>query len=316
MAYISVVVPLYNNAGSFGELIDRLTTVLSSISNDFEIVCVDDRGPEPIWPQICAHSERDPRVKGIRLSRNFGQHPAITAGLSHVDADWVVVMDGDLQDRPEDIAVLHAHAVENDAHIVVAAREQSGLDVFRNIGSRGFNFLVKQLSGLTLSHRYGNYRIFSRKVHEAFTAYGEQMRLFTAIMAEIGFDPVYLELPRDKRKVGKSSYNLKRLLQLAYSIIINYSTQPLMYFARIGLLMAAISACLALFIIVRVLIAGTGVPGWTSLIVAVSFFGGLQLALTSFVGLYVGQTFQEAKRRPLFIVMDETTPTIIETERL
>lgn len=306
MSYISVILPLYNNAGSFDELIDRLIGALSKITPDFKIICVDDRGPEPIWPLIQKRSNQDPRVEGIRLSRNFGQHAAITAGLSHADSDWLVVMDGDLQDRPEDIVPLHKHAKENNSDIVIAMRENSGLAWYRNLGSRGFNFIVRRFSGLPLSHRYGNYRIFSKKVLGAFLSYDEQMRLFPAIMAQLGYDPQYLELPRDKRKVGTSSYNISRLLSLAYSIIINYSTKPLIYVARLGVAISIASVGFALFLVTRYLMNGSEVPGWTSLMVLVSFFSGVQISLTSLVGLYVGQAFQETKKRPHFIVKETT----------
>lgn len=306
MPHIAVVIPFYNNAATFDELITRLVDSLSTICPDFSIVCVDDCGPEPMWPLITKAASADPRITGLKLSRNFGQHRAITAGLDQVDADWVVVMDGDLQDRPEDIPLLYRAAIDGANDVVIAKRETQGTSWWRQMGSRGFNAIVSRASGLRLSHEYGNFRIVSRRAMDAFRMYREQMRLFPAIMDEIGFDPVYLELSRDERPVGKSSYTLMRLIALSYSTIIAYSTKPLIFMAVTGLFIAFGAGGSGVFILVRQLIVGSTVPGWASLAVATAFMGGLQIFVTSVVGLYVGQVFSETKRRPLYIIRMRT----------
>lgn len=302
MTHIAVVVPIYNSSSSLQELIDRLKVQLSTISDRFKIILVDDRGNEPVWPIIKAASEEDNRVCGIRLSRNFGQHPAITAGMDHAHADWVVVMDGDLQDRPEDIPNLYAHAVENGHQIVIAERETSALGWRRTLGSRVFNSILRRVSGLKLSHKYGNFRIFNGIVADAYREHNEQMRLFPAIFDLLGFEPSYLLLGRDERPQGKSSYTLIKLIKLAFEAMIAYSAKPLLYLAILGLMITAISTGFAIFVLVRALFFGSEITGWPSLMLAITFFGGFQLFVTSFVGVYVGEVFKEAKARPIYLV--------------
>ena len=306
MTHIAVVIPIYNSAASLEELIDRLKVQLGRITDDFKIILVDDRGREPVWPIIQSASIVDTRVCGIRLSRNFGQHPAITAGMDHAHADWVVVMDGDLQDRPEDVPRLYEHAVQNDHQIVIAERQTSALGWRRTLGSRIFNGILRRVSGLNLSHKYGNFRIFTGTVADAFRQYKEQMRLFPAIFDQIGFEPAYLLLGRDERPQGKSSYSLKKLIKLAFEAMIAYSAKPLIYLAMLGLIITVISAAFAVFVLARALFFGSEITGWPSLMVAVTFFGGFQLFVTSFVGVYVGEVFKEAKGRPVYLIEDKS----------
>lgn len=301
MTHIAVVVPVYNSAAVLDELINRLKAVLSDISQSYKIILVDDRGTEPVWPIIKNAASGDERVSGIRLSKNFGQHSAITAGMDFTDADWVIVMDGDLQDRPEDIKLLYETAVQSNAYIVIAERETSGLSWRRNLGSQMFNSILKRISGLELSHKYGNFRIISRTVCEAYRQYREQMRLFPAIIDLMGFEPVYLTLPRSTRPVGKSSYTFSRLFKLAFQAVIAYSTRPLIFLAGLGILVTLIATLFAAFVLVRAALYGSPITGWPSLMVTVTFFGGLQLFTTSFVGIYVGEVFKESKSRPIYL---------------
>lgn len=302
MTHIAVVIPIYNSAASLQELIDRLQIQLGRISEDYKIYLIDDRGPQPVWPIIQTASDKDARICGIRLSRNFGQHAAITAGMDYADADWIVVMDGDLQDRPEDIPKLYDHAVQNGHHIVIAERETSALGWRRTLSSRIFNSVLRKVSGLNLSHKYGNFRIFSGSVADAYRKYREQMRLFPAIFGLIGFEPEFLLLGRDERPKGKSSYTLSKLIKLAFEAMIAYSAKPLLYLAVLGLIITTISAGFAVFVLARAVYFGSEITGWPSLIVAVTFFGGIQLFVTSFVGVYVGEVFKEAKARPIYLV--------------
>ncbi|TGY90294.1 glycosyltransferase [Marinicauda algicola] len=301
-AEIAVIVPVYKGEAFVTELCSRLHRTLSDLTADYQIVLVDDRSPDGSWPLIEQEAAKDARVLGVRLSRNFGQHPAISAGIAHARAKWYVVMDCDLQDPPEAIADLYAHAVETETDCVIAERESSGLGAGRNIGSAIFNAILRWASGLNVSNKYGNFRIISARVAFAFRQYPEQLRLFPAIMSQVGFDTRYLILPRQQRAVGKSSYNLAKLGRLALETIVAYSEKPLWWMIGLGLVVCALSFLFGLSVVVNALLNGTAVPGYATLASLLAFLGGIQIFLVSLVGLYVGRALAEAKRRPIFIV--------------
>lgn len=302
---IAVIVPVYLGEPFVDELVDRLHSTLQRIVADYQIVLVDDRGPDQSWPLIKAQAAKDSRVIGVRLSRNFGQHPAISAGIAHAKAKWYVVMDCDLQDPPEAIADLYRHALETHADVVLAERASSGLGAGRNIGSAAFNGALKWLSGLDVSAKVGNFRIFSDRVAQAFRAYPEQLRVFPALMSQVGFEVRHLLLPRDERAGGKSSYTFFKLLQLALSTVITYSEKPLWILVGAGLTICGLAFLYGLWIVAGALIFGSAVPGFATLASLIAFLGGMQIFLVSFVGLYVGRVLAEVKSRPTFIV--ETT---------
>lgn len=303
---IAVIVPVYKGEAFLTALVKRLHAALQRISESYQIILVDDRSPDGSWQMIMAESQADARVIGIRLSRNFGQHPAISAGIAHANAKWYVVMDCDLQDPPEQIVELYQAAKDTGDDVVIAERSESGLGVGRNIGSTVFNSALSWASGLEISSRYGNFRIFSHRAAEAFCKFPEQLRLFPAIMSQIGFRSSTIVVERAQRSEGSSSYNLARLAKLALETIVAYSEKPLWIMAGIGSVVCALAFLYGLFIFTTALVGGVDVPGFTTLAVLLSFFGGLQTFLTSLVGLYVGRTLDEAKSRPIFIV-DTTT---------
>lgn len=299
---VAVIVPVYMGAAFLNELVKRLHETLQTIHHDYQIILVDDRGPDNSWELIEEEAQADPRVIGVKLSRNFGQHPAISAGIAHSNANWYVVMDCDLQDPPEQIERLYKHAQENDFDIVIAKRETSGLGQDRNLGSKLFNGVLRWASDLDVSSKYGNYRIFSDKVAHAFRAYPEQLRFFPALMSHLGFAQDKLLMPRDERPQGKSSYSLMKLAKLALENIIAYSEKPLWFSVGIGLTMCGASTLYGLYILIRALFLGFDTPGFATIVTLITFFGGVQLFLLSLVGLYVGRAIAETRGRPTFIV--------------
>jgi dolichol-phosphate mannosyltransferase len=299
---IVVVVPVYMAEAFLDELVERLHAALQTITSAYQIVLVDDRGPDRSWELIEASCVADKRVVGIRLSRNFGQHPAISAGLAHGRAKWYVVMDCDLQDPPEQIVDLYHAAISRGIDIVIAERETSGLGAGRNLGSRLFNSLLRWASELDVSSRYGNFRICSDKVINAFRAYPEQLRFFPGVMSHLGFASDKLVLPRAERVEGKSSYTFVKLVRLALENIVAYSEKPLWVSIAISLMVCAGSALYGSSVVIRALTTGFEVPGFASLVTLVTFLGGMQLFLMSLVGLYVGRAVAEARARPVFII--------------
>ncbi|WP_147422726.1 glycosyltransferase family 2 protein [Maricaulis maris] len=301
-AEIAVIVPFYKGEAFVDEMCQRLHATLGAITDEYEIILVDDRSPDGSWPLITAQAYRDARVSGVRLSRNFGQHAAISAGMAHANARWYVVMDCDLQDPPEAIAELHSAALEGDDDIVIAERISSGLGAGRNLGSALFNGVLRWASGLEVSAKVGNFRIFSDRVAHAYREYPEQLRLFPAIMSQLGFSKAFVKIARDERAVGQSSYNFIKLARLGIETIVAYSEKPLWLAAGIGSAVSAMAVLFGVYTFFSAVILGTEVPGYASLAILMTFLGGVQIFLISFVGLYVGQALAETKDRPIFIV--------------
>ena len=302
MPHIAVIVPIYNSAAILDELIDRLKTTLSSIHSDYEIILVDDRGPQAVWPIILKATQIDERVKGIRLSRNFGQHAAISAGLDYAQADWYVVMDCDLQDSPEDIPLLYNEAIATGVDSVIAKRKSHGSKKRRKLGSVIFNFILRHLADIPTSEQVGNFRILNDAMAQAYRHYTEKMRLFPAIMSHLGFQDTYLELERSDREEGRSSYTFRKLFALAFDSIISNTVKPMYYLAGFGVCISALAVIFAATIIVQKLFFGVTIEGWASLMTALMLIGGIQIFVVSFVGIYVGKVFFEVKDRPIFIV--------------
>ena len=300
---IAVVIPVYMGKAFVRELCARLISSLEPICGRFSIVLVDDRSPDDVWPDIVALGGDDPRVRGIQLSRNFGQHYAITAGIDRARARWYVVMDCDLQDAPEDIPLLYAEALKG-FDMVVAARRRKEHGLLKRMASRAFYRLFKLLSGVPLDWSIGNYRIFSNAVAEGFREMREQLRCFPASLSFMGFEVGEIEVVHHSRPSGKSSYTARKLVAFAAETIIAHSHVPLTLTALVGLVISILSLLTGLAIIVRTLAWGSPITGWASLMVGVFTMGGFQLFAAGVIGIYVGKTFDETKRRPLYFVRD------------
>jgi len=300
---IAVIVPVYNGRAMLRELCRRLIESLSEITSDFIVVLVDDAGPDNPWPLIREVSHGDERIKGVRLSRNFGQHYALTAGIDVARARWYVIMDCDLQDAPEDILRLYAKAIEG-YDVVTGVRAKEGHRHFKRGSSRLFYALFKILSGVRLDWSIGNFRIFSNAVAEGFRDMREQLRFVPASFEWMGFETAYIDLPHHARAEGQSSYTFGKLMRLATNTILAHSQVPLNVVAVLGFVMSGITFLVALIYFGRALLFGTTVAGWSSLFVTMLFLSSFQIALMGVLGIYIGKTFDETKRRPLYIVKD------------
>lgn len=301
MALISVVIPVYKAENSLNELYRRLKQALETISTDFEIVLVEDCGGDRSWEMIVELARKDDRVKGIQFSRNFGQHYGITAGLDFCDGDWVVVMDCDLQDRPEEIPRLYAKAQEG-YDIVLARRGARSDPPLKRVTSWLFYKIFSYLADIEYDGDSGNFRIMSRKVVATFRRMGEQLRFFGGLVQWMGFPTSSIDVEHAERVEGKSTYTFAKLWKLAAETIIAYSDKPLRLAVRVGFVMAFFSFCYGAYILGHALFYGSPVPGWNSLIVSLYFIGGIIIAILGILGIYLGKTFDESKKRPLYIV--------------
>lgn len=305
MQKISVVSPVYEAELFVVELCDRVIKSVSSLNLDFELILVDDGSTDKSWKLIEEYAAKDPRVIGIKLSRNFGQHHAITAGLAHSKGDWAVIMDCDLQDPPEKIPALF-NAITPGIEIVVAkfaSREES---LIQQLASKAFWKALSVLAGTKFDPKIGNFRIMSRKVVDAFNIYQEQMRFLGGITSMLGFPSAEVEMQRHTRIAGLSNYNFRKLLSLATSIIVSYSDKPLLLSMILGLILAGLSFLAAVSIFIFHLNDLVEVSGWSSVIISIFFSTGLILTNIGVLGLYLGQISLETKRRPLYIIHETT----------
>jgi len=304
MAHISVVTPVYRAEGCLEELYRRLVAALSGITQDFEIVMVEDCGGDRSWEIIRELARRDPRVKGMQFSRNFGQHYGITAGLDHCDGDWVVVMDCDLQDRPEEIPALYAKAREG--YDVVHAQRDRRRDSMVKRWASNFYFKLLRFLADVGDDTPGNFRILSRKVVVNFRQLREQLRYSAGLLNWMGFPTAYVNVQQAERYAGRTTYTLAKLWKLAFDIMIAFSDKPLRLSVRLGFIIAFLAFCYGVYILVRALLYGSPITGWSSLIVSIYFIGGIIIAILGVIGIYLGKTFDESKKRPLYIVMHTT----------
>ena len=305
MQHISVVSPVYRAESCVAELCRRLKLAIAPITEDFEIILVEDRGPDNSWAAIQDEARRDSRVRGVRLAKNFGQHRAITAGLDMAKGDWVVVMDCDLQDPPEGIPLLYAKAREG-YEIVLAQFEERAESTLRQKISQSFWAGLSWLAGIPFDHRIGNFRIMSRRVVENFRSYREQLRLLGGITTLMGFTTTSLPLKRDERYAGETSYTFKKLLTIAIDIALAYSDKPLKLSVIAGLVISGLAIVAGGIILLLGLSGMIDVPGWASVMVSLYLIGGLIIANLGVIGYYIGKTFDETKRRPLYVIENTT----------
>lgn len=309
MVELSVVIPVYNGASCLGELYRRLVQSLELLTPCFEIVFIEDRGGDDSWERIQELSQRDLRVRGFQLSRNFGQHPAITAGLDVAKGRWVVVMDCDLQDRPEEIPRLYRKAMEG-WDVVVARRGRRKDSLWKRSASRVFYACFSWLSGLPMDPEVGNFRIISRKVVENLRRMKETTRFFVGMVEWMGFPTGTIPVQHDMRQGGKTNYTIRKLFSLGMEVIVAYSDKPLWMSVRVGFMISLGAVLGGAYVIYRSVCYKIPILGWASLIVSIYFLGGVIISLLGILGVYLAKVFDGVKDRPLYIIDHRTDPPL------
>lgn len=300
MTELSVVVPVYGCADCLPGLYQRLRAVLERSVSGFELVFVDDCDPQPSWQVIRELARGDPRVKGLRLSRNFGQHAAITAGLAECTGRWVVVMDCDLQDPPEEIPRLYEMA-RSGYDVVLARRKHKQQSWIRKLAARAYFRLLGAVSRRRLDGEFGSFSIISRPVVDAFLRLQDRDRHYLFIVQWLGFDTATIDCEHAPRARGGSSYSWGSLLAHGFEGIAFQTTVLLRWIVYFGFFVAAVGAVLAL-IFVYFRLTGPLLPGWTSIIVLLLIIGGFIIMSTGVTGLYIGKIFEQVKGRPLYVI--------------
>ena len=300
---LSVVSPVYKAEKIVPELVKRIAEACAQITPDFEIVLVEDGSPDNSWCAIENECAEHPYVKGVKLSRNFGQHYAITAGLSIAKGDYAAVMDCDLQDNPKYLAELYEKAKEgNDVVLTYKTRRQHS--VFKNITApiffAIFNFLIDNKE-LDASKNVGSYSMLSRKAVDAFLAMTEYHRHYLMVLRTIGFKKTYVEVEHDKRFEGKSSYTFSKLLGHALDGITSQSDKLLRVSAAAGFGLCVLSLLWAAYIVFQYFHTGL-LNGYASIMGFQLLSTGVILIFLGVTGLYIGKIFTQVKQRPLYIV--------------
>lgn len=303
---ISVVSPVFKAEKIIDELCKRLIFSLSEITSEFEIILVDDCSPDNSWIKILENSKKEDRIKGFKLSRNFGQHHAITAGLDKCCGEWTIVMDCDLQDRPEEIIKLYKKAQEG-FDIILAARQNRKDNFLKKATSKLFYIILSFLSGMKFNGEVGNFGIYHKNVIENIKHLREPFRFFVSSVKWIGFKSTTLNVEHDNRFEGKSSYNYKKLISLGVNIIISYSNKPLKMMIFTGIGFAFISLLFIAYNFYLKFIGQITELGYTSIISSIWLLAGVILSSTGILGIYIGKIYDGIKNRPLYIISEKTT---------
>lgn len=300
---LSLVVPVFNESETVDLFLDRVTHVFAERSEiRLEIVFINDGSTDGTLDCLFACQKRDGRVRIVDLSRNFGKEAAMTAGLKAAKGDVIVAIDVDLQDPPELILEMLAKWHEG-YEVVLGRRVNRDSDTWAKRASANWFYRIhNKIADPKLPENVGDFRLMDRAVIEALNELPESRRFMKGLFAWVGFRTAYVEYARPKRIAGTTKFNGWRLWNFALEGITSFSTDPLRIWTYLGFVVSLISFGFALFIAAGVLIHGVDVPGYASLMVAVTFLGGLQLMGIGVIGEYLGRTYIESKRRPAYLV--------------
>ena len=303
---ISVVIPVYGCRAALEELYERLTAVLCEITKDYEIILVNDNCPQNSWEVIEELCRRDSHVVGIEMSRNFGQIKAITAGLDYSQGEWGVVMDCDLQDRPEEIRKMYDKVLEG--YDGVFARRKARKDSFLKVLISKIFYKIYDLA--TDGHydpAICNFSMVNRRMVDEYCKMRELHRAYVIYMKWLGFRQTTLDVEHDPRKEGKSSYNMKKRIQLALEILTSQSDKLIKIMVGFGFFMTCVSF-LAVLVLILYYFTAHVLMGWTSMIATMCLLAGIMIMVMGVVGIYVGNIFMQVKDRPLYVIRDIKNP--------
>ena len=301
---ISIVSPVYRAEKILPILVSEINLVMERIGEDYEIILVDDRSPDNSWEVMKVLSSQNSKIKSIRMSRNFGQHSAIFAGLTKTKGDWVVVMDCDMQDQPKEIAKLYKKALEG-YDIVLGQRENRKDKFLKKLSSKLFYKVFNYLSGGQFNNEIGNFGIYKKKVIDSILNINDYIKFFPLFINWVGFKSTSIPIEHSSREEGKSSYSISRLLKLAFTVIISFSDKPLRLFINFGLGISILSFILGIYYLYLAVTHRITQPGFSSLILSIWFLSGIIISCIGIVGVYLGKTFDQTKNRPTFIIDEE-----------
>lgn len=298
---ISIVSPVYKAESLVDKLVERVVAAVSQLTDNYELILVEDCGPDQSWQRILVNCDKNPRVKGIRLSKNCGQQHAIQAGLDASTGKYIVTMDCDLQDQPEEIHKLLSKCKEG-FEIVVASRKNRKDDFLKKLFSRMFYSLLSYLSETKQDRTVANFVCYQRIAVDAMACIKDHNRYYPMLQQLVGFNYTKVPIEHAEREDGKSSYSFGKRLRLAMDTILTFSDKPLRLSVKFGVLLSFLSICAAITMVILYYFGDVKVEGWASLALLISFMSGTIISVLGMVGLYVGRTFESVKQRPTYIV--------------
>jgi glycosyltransferase involved in cell wall biosynthesis len=303
---LSVVAAAYDEAEVLPAFLARLTAVLHGTGEDWEIVLVDDGSQDGTWAAIEAAAAAEPRVRGLRLSRNFGHQLALTAGLSVAAGDGVITIDADLQHPPEVIPALLTAAREgyDVVYAVRSAADAAGL--WKRFSARVFYRLLNSLSSLELPEGAADFRWMSRRVVDVLAAMPERHRFLRGLVRWAGYRQTFVEYERGAREAGESKYGLRKMLAFAWDAVVSFSSFPLRVASVVGVVVSLLGWLYLLYVLAIKIFTDRAVAGWTSVTAAVLLLGGVQLIFLGILGQYVGRMYDDVKQRPLYLIAEDT----------
>lgn len=298
---ISVISPVYSASKILPTLVEEIANVMTHINEDFEIILVDDRSPDDSWEVMLDLARQNPQLKCIRLSRNFGQHPAIIAGLSFAKGDWMVVLDCDMQDHPKEIKKLWQKTKEG-FDVILAKRIERKDHFLKRLSSALFYKIFNYLAGIEINNEVANFGIYNKKVISNVLKMEDQIKFFPLFVNWVGFKSTTVSVEHQPRLDGKSSYSLTKLISLALNTIISFSDKPLKLFIGFGASISVFSFFIGCFYLYKYFTNQILERGFSSLIISIWFLSGVIISCIGILGLYLGKTFNQTKSRPIFII--------------
>jgi glycosyltransferase involved in cell wall biosynthesis len=318
---LSIVSPVYRAENIVETLVEELHRHVSRFTDSYEIILVEDCGPDRSWDRIKEICTHDDKVRGVKLSRNFGQHNAIAAGLDVAKGEWIIVMDCDMQDRPDQLHKLYAKAMEG-YDMVLARRYEKQYSYLKKLSATLFYRVFSFLTDTKQDPSINAFGIYHRKVILAVKEMGDYVRFLPILAQWVGFNRTAIDVEHASRHSGDSSYSLKRLMRLAFSVILSFSEKPLWIGLQFGVLVSIVSflaGCITAFNYFR---GAIDVPGYTSIVISIGFLSGIIICFIGLTGLYIGKIFEKVRNRPNFLVHhtlnieeSNTSPSSVRIER-
>lgn len=301
---ISVIIPMHNESAALGELFSRLCAVLKNITENYEIICIDDGSVDDTLSRLREINSTNPRIRSLSLSRNFGKEAALTAGIDASRGDAVIPFDADLQDPPELITQMVEKWREGFKVVLAVRNSRPGDSAFKRITAGAFYWLINRVATIKIPPNVGDFRLMDREVIEAVKKFTEHTRFMKGLFAWVGYKTAEIRYDRPARSQGSSSWNYRRLWGFALDGIFSFTTVPLRIWTYLGAIISLSAFIYAFYLIIRTLIFGGDVPGYPSLMVTILFIGGVQLMSLGILGEYIGRIYREVKHRPLYLVKE------------
>ncbi|MEZ5046823.1 MAG: glycosyltransferase family 2 protein [Chitinophagaceae bacterium] len=299
---LSIIIPVYNEEKIIPELYQRVSDVASNITDDYELIFVNDGSRDHTFLEIINLAEKDKHVFYINFSRNFGHQIAVTAGLDKCRGHFVAIIDGDMQDPPELIKDMYDKMQEGYDVVYAKRNKRKGESFFKKATAKLFYRLLRNITDIDIPLDTGDFRIMKRKVVDYLKKMPEQNKFLRGQITWLGFKQTAVLFDRDKRKYGSTGYPLKKMLRFALDGITSFSDKPLIFVSKLGLIISILAVCIIFYALYSHFVIGKTVTGWTSLIISTMFIGGIQLVSIGIIGLYISRMNKNILNRPLYII--------------